>query len=178
MSDVLESAFPGTKYETLKTRIIATFSESSERKLKRLLSGQVMGDQKPSQFLRTMQSLGRGQVGDNVLKSLFLEQLPENVRAILSISDQQDINKLADQADKIMDMARPANIASIDRPQGESALKVYQNKLKHWKNGFQLLITVTIIVQGLVHDIDVEVAVAIQATVGITTDLALRLRSA
>ena len=74
VSDILESQGPN-KYETLKSRILALFCESDERRLKRLLSGQVLGDQRPSKFLRTMQNLGKDQVSDNVIKSLFLEQL-------------------------------------------------------------------------------------------------------
>lgn len=115
VSDLLDNAQTGNRYETLKLRIISLFSESDERKLKRLLSGQVLGDQKPTQFLRTIQNLGQGQVGEKVIRSLFLEQLPENVRAILAISEQQDVNKLAAQADKIMDMTQPTTtISSIE----------------------------------------------------------------
>lgn len=120
VSDILESAPVGDKYSTLKSRIISLFSESDEKKLKRLLSGQVLGDQQPSIFLRTMQNLGRNQVGDNVIRSLFLEQLPENVRSILAISDQTDVTKLAEQADKIMDIARPAVVSTISSPKNDT----------------------------------------------------------
>lgn len=37
-----------------------------------------------------------------------MEQLPENVRTILAISEVQDLAKLAAQADKIVEMAKPA----------------------------------------------------------------------
>ena len=43
VSDILESQGPN-KYETLKSRILSLFCESDERRLKRLLSGQVLGD--------------------------------------------------------------------------------------------------------------------------------------
>lgn len=114
VSDLLESSQTGNRYETLKLRIISLFSESDERKLKRLLSGQVLGDQKPTQLLRTIQNLGQGQVGEKVIRSLFLDQLPDNVRAILAISEQQDVNKLAAQADKILDMTQATSISSLD----------------------------------------------------------------
>lgn len=35
-----------------------------------------------------------------------MEQLPENVRAILAISEVQDLGKLAAQADKVVEMTR------------------------------------------------------------------------
>lgn len=126
VSDILESAPDINRYETLKARIISLFSESDEKKLKRLLSGQILGDQQPSHFLRTMQNLGRNQVGDNVIRSLFLEQLPENVRSILAISEQQDIAKLAEQADKIVDMARPASISTISSTQENTIAQLSQ----------------------------------------------------
>ncbi|XP_075167830.1 uncharacterized protein LOC142239991 [Haematobia irritans] len=114
VSDLLENSQTENKYETLKSRIISIFSESDERKLKRLLSGQMLGDQKPTQFLRTIQNLGQGQVGEKVIRSIFLDQLAENFRAILAISEQQDVNKLAEQADKIIDMTLPSTIGNID----------------------------------------------------------------
>lgn len=134
VSDLLESSTTGNKYEELKSRIISLFSESDERKLKRLLSGQVLGDQKPSQFLRTIQNLGLGQVGDKVIKSIFLEQLPENVRAILAISEQKDVNKLAVQADKIMDMMQPATISSVDPVPDSSITSRIDALEKNFKN--------------------------------------------
>lgn len=53
--------------------------------------------------------MAAGQVTDEILKSIFMEQLPENVRTILAISEVQDLAKLAAQADKVVEMARPAS---------------------------------------------------------------------
>lgn len=39
---------------------------------------------------------------------MFLEQLPDNVRAVLAVSDGVDLSKLAQQADKIMELCRPS----------------------------------------------------------------------
>jgi len=40
-----------------------------------------------------------------------MEQLPENVRTILTISEMSDLSKLAMQADKILEMAKPLELA-------------------------------------------------------------------
>lgn len=66
-----------------------------------------MGDEKPSTFLQRLRNLAAGQCNDHVIKSLFLEQLPESVRGILAMSDQGDLTKLATQADKVVEACRP-----------------------------------------------------------------------
>ncbi|XP_029672987.1 uncharacterized protein LOC115241388 [Formica exsecta] len=46
-----------------------------------------------------------GQCNDMVLRTLFLEHLPDNVHTILAISEVVDLSKLALQADKIFEMS-------------------------------------------------------------------------
>jgi len=50
--------------------------------------------------------LAGGQCSDAVLRTLFLEQLPDNVRSILAISEVIDLSKLAFQADKVLDVSK------------------------------------------------------------------------
>ncbi|XP_046802976.1 uncharacterized protein LOC124418977 [Lucilia cuprina] len=109
VSDILESPpSDGTsKYQAVKDRLIGTFSESQESKLRRLLKSHQLGDQKPSHFLQVMRNLASGQLNDALLKTLFLEQLPEDVRSILVISQVSDVSALAHQADKIMSLRSP-----------------------------------------------------------------------
>lgn len=109
VSDILESPpSDGTsKYQAVKDRLIGTFSESQESKLRRLLKSHQLGDQKPSHFLQIMRNLASGQLNDSLLKTLFLEQLPEDVRSILVISQVSDVSALALQADKIMSLRTP-----------------------------------------------------------------------
>lgn len=45
---------------------------------------------------------------DEILRTIFMEQLPENVRAILAISEIKDLGKLAVQAGKVVEMAKPS----------------------------------------------------------------------
>lgn len=85
--------------------------ETSASRLRKLLTAHELGEDKPSILLQKMRNLAEGQVTDGVLRTIFLEQLPENVRAILSISEVGDLSKLAMQADKILDMAKPAMLA-------------------------------------------------------------------
>lgn len=115
VSDILETPpSDGTsKYQAIKDRLIGSFSESQESKLRRLLKSQQLGDQKPSHFLQVMRNLASGQLNDTLLKTLFLEQLPEDVRSILVISQVNDISSLALQADKIMSL-RSQQVFSVN----------------------------------------------------------------
>lgn len=115
VADILVSPPETEKYSTIKDRLINSFSISEEAKLKQLFSGLIIGDQKPTHFLQTMKALAAGNdVSDNVLKTLFLEQLPENIRSILATSNL-NLNDLAAQADKIIEIARP-QISSLSFP--------------------------------------------------------------
>jgi len=55
-------------------------------------------------------NLADGLYIDAMLKMLFLEQLPDNVRSILAISDRSV--QIALQADKVMDMSK-TNVAQV-----------------------------------------------------------------
>ncbi|XP_012141582.1 uncharacterized protein LOC105662583 [Megachile rotundata] len=114
VSDILESPPDFGKYEALKNRIISVLAETNESRLRKLLHGHDLGDEKPSVFLQKMRHLASGQCSDSVLRSLFLEQMPSNIRTILTISETPDLSKLALQADKIIEMTRGNNISSVD----------------------------------------------------------------
>lgn len=121
VGDIIDRPPEVNKYETLKARIIDCLSESQETRLRRLLRGQAMGDEKPSVFLQRLRNLAGGQCNDNVLRSLFMEQMPENMRGILAISQLDDLAQLAAQADRIAEVMRP-QIASVCPAVGEVTL--------------------------------------------------------
>lgn len=99
VSDIVLAPPEADKYQTLKTRLIAEFSDSEQRRIKAVLSELVLGDDKPSHLLRRMRQLS-GTLGEDYLKTLWLQRLPTQTQAILSISDAT-VDKLALMADKI-----------------------------------------------------------------------------
>ena len=107
-------------YDKLKAELVKRTAASEQRKLQQLISGEELGDRKPTQLLRRMQQL----LGDHVaeanqtfLRKLFLRRLPPNVRMVLACSDATtSINTLADMADKVMEVATPS-VAAINQPQ-------------------------------------------------------------
>ena len=100
-------------YDTLKAKLIKR-TDASE--LQQLISGEELGDRKPSQLLRQMQQLlgdhlGVGADCNAFLKELFLQRLPANVQMVLDPAT--DRAKLAEMADKIVEVATPT-IAELD----------------------------------------------------------------
>lgn len=108
-------------YDALRAELIKRTAASAQRKLQQLISGEELGDRKPTQLLRRMQQLlgdhlGMAPEGNAFLKELFLQRLPGNVRMVLaSADDATDLQKLADMADKIMEVATPS-VSAVSNP--------------------------------------------------------------
>ncbi len=109
-----------TPYDKLKAQLIRRTAASEQRKLQQLISGEELGDRKPTQLLRRMQQL----LGDKLssadsqtfLRELFLQRLPSNVHMVLALADAaMDLSKLAGMADKVMEVVTPT-VASITDP--------------------------------------------------------------
>ena len=102
---------PDTKpYTTLKEQLIIRTTASEQRRVQMLLTEEELGDRKPSQLLRRMEQLvGDQKIEKGILKQLFLQRLPANVRLILaSTSDSLSLSELAELADKIIEVHVPA----------------------------------------------------------------------
>lgn len=104
-------------YDKLKAQLIKRTAASEQRKLQQLISGEELGDRKPTQLLRRMQQLLGDKLGggsDDFLRELFLQRLPGNVRMVLASADPStDIEKLADMADKIIEVSTPPVVAAL-----------------------------------------------------------------
>lgn len=83
--DIVHRPPAESKYEAIKQRVIEAFEKDQESK-RRLLHRHEIGDEKPTTFLQRLRNLGSDQCPDSVLRSIFIEQMPENVRAILAAS--------------------------------------------------------------------------------------------
>ena len=112
VSDLVINPPVNNKYEALKNRLNECFTDSEDRKLQRLLKDMALGDKKPSQLLREMKELANQSVSEDLMKTLWLQNLPSNVRAILSVSNESTLNTLVPLADKIMEVNQP-NVSQI-----------------------------------------------------------------
>lgn len=104
VSDVVMNPPPAAQmYETLKNRLQERFTESEERRFKRLLNNIELGDKRPSHLWREMRELAANRVNDEFLRSLWLQRLPAQVQAILS-NDDGDLPRLLTTADRITEV--------------------------------------------------------------------------
>ena len=115
-----------TPYDTLRAELIKRTAASEQRKLQQLISGEELGNRKLTQLLRRMQQLLGDQLGaftntNSFLRKLFLQRLLANVRMVLASADTAtDLNKLADMADKVIEVSTPT-FAAISNTRPDSS---------------------------------------------------------
>lgn len=119
VSDIIRAPPAENKYEAVKSRLIKDFTDSENRKLHRLLQECELGDNKPSQLIRKMRSLSNGALNDDAMKALWLDRLPEAVRAVVSIAEG-DLDKCAQQADIMMEMGNFGTVSAIQRQSAQT----------------------------------------------------------
>lgn len=109
--DLLFSPPAEDAYSTLKRTLIRRVSPSEPQRLQQLLREADLGDRTPSQLLRHMQQLlGSTAAGLDslLLREIFLQRLPSNVRMVLTSTGEKDLSKLAERADALMAVATPS----------------------------------------------------------------------
>ncbi|XP_065356074.1 uncharacterized protein LOC135950462 [Calliphora vicina] len=123
VSHIVEAPPAENKYETLKCSLLNEFIESEEKRLRQLLENISVGDKKPSALLREMRALASGKVSEDLLKTLWIQRLPNTTKAILSVSNDT-IDKLCLIADKIHDQSDPTiNAVSVNNDERISNLE-------------------------------------------------------
>jgi len=83
-------------YQTLRAELIKRISQ--EHKTRQLLEHEEIGDRKSFQFLRHLRGLAEN-VGDGVLRTIWLSRLPTYVQPYLVTRANNTIDQLADIAD-------------------------------------------------------------------------------
>jgi len=104
---------PADVYDRIKRRLTDMYDMSAEAKLRTLIKGNIALGGKPSLILNRLRALNTG-AGDNVIRSIFLEQLPAVCRATLAVSGIQDLNVLADMASKFAEAMDSNSFNSIN----------------------------------------------------------------
>lgn len=95
---------PATKpYETIKKRLLGTFTPSEYDRAGQLLHMSPLGDHKPSYMMDRMLALMGEEEPGFLFRRLFLERLPERIRTVLVHSGIKDPRQLADAADRLHD---------------------------------------------------------------------------
>lgn len=100
-----------TPYDTFKETLIKRTAASEQRRLQQLFQSEELGDKKPTQLLRRLHQLlgDNTTLNDSVLRELFLQRLPGNVRMVLaSTPSGTSLENLAELADRVMEVAAPS----------------------------------------------------------------------
>lgn len=105
------------KYLKLKEALMQRLSQTEEQRVRQLVSDEELGDLKPSQFLRRLKSLAGKSLSDtNIIRQLWLRRLPQQVQAILAAQADLDLDKVADLADRIVEVSGPASVYATAAP--------------------------------------------------------------
>lgn len=102
VSDIISNPPENNKYKMLKERLIQVYEESEHQQFKKLMEGIELGDNKPSHLLRKMKELAGNKISEQAMKFLWGSHLPKAIRTVLAIHEKEDLNKLAEMADRIM----------------------------------------------------------------------------
>lgn len=126
--DIILTPPANDKYITLKTRLIEQHAESEQSKIRRLLQGMELGDERPSQLLSRMRSLAGTTVGEPLLKSLWLARLPTQVQSILAALNE-NLTQLATTADKIHELNPCYAVNSTSTQQNSASQSVLEQQI-------------------------------------------------
>lgn len=135
--DILNKPLTDTPYDDLKSLLISRLSVSNERRIKQVLLEEELGSRSPSQFLRHLQNLSSSAIGDQLLKTLWLQRLPTHIQAILQAQIDLPCDRLAIIADKIMEVQPNflntliPDVNAVSTPPVETLL---QNLIKQMEN--------------------------------------------
>lgn len=120
VKDIIINPPAQNRYQKIKTELIRRLTASHEKKVRQLLTHEVLGDRKPSQFLRHLQDLAGPSVPADFVKTIWCQRLPSNVQTVLASQPSLSPEQLADLADNIQDIVSPCNVAATSSTHGSN----------------------------------------------------------
>lgn len=114
LTDVIADMPSSDRYEFIKTKIIAHFADSEQRRLNRLLSELPLGDKKPSELYYEMKRVAGSTLGEAALKGLWIKRLPDVIQPVVAASTAAaaEFTKIADS---IVDAISPGHVNAISK---------------------------------------------------------------
>ncbi|GFU34033.1 transposon Tf2-9 polyprotein [Trichonephila clavipes] len=114
-------------YGAIKAQLIQQTGESSQKEIRKLLTGEELGDRKPSELLRTMNRRAASHnVPKELMLELFLQQLPTAVQTILASITPITVEKTAEVADRILEVSTPTVSLSTNAIASSSENRILQ----------------------------------------------------
>lgn len=145
VSDVLENPPNTGLYAHLKKQLIDRHSLSLESRIQKLISGEEIGDRKPSDFFRTLQRLAgnNSAVGIELLKKLWMSKLPQAINIALIPQSDGEIAGLMALADQVWEAIKTANISAVkfqNIPNSSACSSSSESQLRSEINELKLMI--------------------------------------
>lgn len=115
MTDILENPPTTNQYSNIKNILIERHSLSIEKRIRKLVSDESMGDKKPSEFFRTLKKLAgtSGTVGEEFLKKLWFNRLPNLLNIALIPHKDESTEKTLKVADQVWEAMQASNVSMI-----------------------------------------------------------------
>lgn len=108
IDDFLQDPPSENLYNSIKSALLDRLAPSDERKLEQLLSGQDLGDGRPSEVLRSIRALAGSNFSDHIIRSLWVRRLPPIIKtAIVGQPTSTPLEELKKQADRIFEYLTP-----------------------------------------------------------------------
>ncbi|XP_050093846.1 uncharacterized protein LOC126576581 [Anopheles aquasalis] len=122
LRDQFQNVPPQGQYEYAKSTLLRHFSESQRCRMNRVLSGLVLGDQRPLQLYGEMSRTSQGSMNEQLLIDLWASRLPASVQSMV-IANQGPLSEKLAVADAIVEAQRwrPASEVSEVRPEQQRA---------------------------------------------------------
>lgn len=102
-------------YTELKKLLIQRHSLSVEKRIERIVSGEQLGDRKPSEFYRSLTQLAgtSGTISEQLVRKLWLRRLPQTINLALIPQEHKDIADVLKLADQIWEATQISHVSSI-----------------------------------------------------------------
>ena len=128
--DLLESPPEADRYNTLKKRLLETFSIAEEDRASRILDFGPLGSESAAERMDKLLALHpSGEKPNFLFKEVFLRQLPPHLRPHLANKEFKDFRDLARLADKlILSQPDPPTVAHVDVQAVEQKSSANQKK--------------------------------------------------
>ncbi|XP_070166118.1 uncharacterized protein [Polyergus mexicanus] len=120
------------KYEAVKKALTQRLTATQEQRIRQLLEHEELGDRKPSQFLRLLQTLANDNVPEQLLRTLWLGRLPQQAQVILATRTEDRLEEVAEQADRITEVTSRMTVAAATatQPSIEAQIKALTQQVE------------------------------------------------
>lgn len=103
-----------TKYAALREELKKLFSDSMQQRYQKLINAGELGvGQKPSMRLNQLRRFAEPGISDQLLKQIWMSQLPREAQGILLVANELPLEDLARKADDIVQGLTASRVAAV-----------------------------------------------------------------